>query len=311
VGSKPNHLGPVLNFACSGPTLVVFRVRKVVKIWPKKFSAILTRIDKNCNPNSVIMFRVQNGVIRTRFTTLPAPGLHWWFSGPKKSSKFDRNIFQPHWRETIRTAPQLVRVCFGCKTKYSEPDFQLCQLDAYSGGVQARKIWPKHFSIVLLGNDRNCTLNNVSIFRVPNWVVRARLWTLAAPGLLCWCSSPEMSSNSTNTFFSCTNRKQKNYTPKTVGMFWVQNQVIRVRFSTLPSPVVFGPEKVGKIWPKQFLAYWQKIIKILSKQYRFFSGAKPSHPGPVFNFNCSGGVWARKSRQNSTETFFSRTDGKW
>jgi len=30
--------------------------------------------------------------------------LLWWYSGPKKSSKFNRNIFQPSWQQTIRIA---------------------------------------------------------------------------------------------------------------------------------------------------------------------------------------------------------------
>jgi len=41
---------------------------------------------------------------------------------------------------------------------------------------------------------------------------------------------------------------------KGVGMIQVQNQVIRARFSALPAPVVFGPEKVGKIRSKYFSA---------------------------------------------------------
>jgi len=38
-----------------------------------------------------------------------------------------------------------------------------------------------------------------------------------------------------------------------MGMFWVQNRVIRVQFSTFPSLVVFGLEKVAKIRSKLFL----------------------------------------------------------
>jgi len=57
--------------------LVVLGPDKVVKNRSKHFSAILTTNDKNCTPNIVGMFKVQNQVIWARFSTLPAPGLLW------------------------------------------------------------------------------------------------------------------------------------------------------------------------------------------------------------------------------------------
>ena len=109
------------NFACSRPVPVVTRPEKVIKIRPQHSSDVLTGNNKNCTPNIRGMFRVQNGVIRARFSTSPAPCLFLWCLDPEKSSKFDWNIFQLYWRETIRTAPQTLWVCFGCKMESSEP----------------------------------------------------------------------------------------------------------------------------------------------------------------------------------------------
>jgi len=69
---------------------VVFGPGKVIKIRIKHFSAVLTGNDKNYTPNSVSVFRVQNQVIVLGFKIL----LLWWFLGPKKSSKYDQNIFR-------------------------------------------------------------------------------------------------------------------------------------------------------------------------------------------------------------------------
>jgi len=88
------------------PTLVVLVPEKVIKIQPKLFLAIVATNDKNYTPNYVGMFLLQNRVIRPRCSNLVASGLHWWYPGPERSSKFDPNIFQPYWRETIKTAPK-------------------------------------------------------------------------------------------------------------------------------------------------------------------------------------------------------------
>jgi len=83
-------------------------------------------------------------------------------------------------------------------------------------------------------------------------------------------------------------------------------------FSTFPTPVVPGPEKVVKTCPRPFLhVRMRNDKKCVPNRVDMFWVPKPSHPGPVFNFACSGGAWARKSCQNPIETNFSRIDGKW
>ena len=72
--------------------LVGLRPKNVVKSRPKQFSAILTTNDKNCTPNCLGMFFLQNRVIRARLSTLPSLGLLWWYPGLEKSSKLEQNI---------------------------------------------------------------------------------------------------------------------------------------------------------------------------------------------------------------------------
>jgi len=53
----------------------------------------------------------------------------------------------------------------------------------YCGGVppgKVVKIQLKRFSTVLTGNDKNCTLNRVGMFRVQNQLIRSRFFTLPA-----------------------------------------------------------------------------------------------------------------------------------
>jgi len=59
-----------------------------------------------------------------------------------------------------------------------------------------------------------------------------------------------------------------------MGMFWVQTRVIRVCFSTLPSPVVFGPEKVAKIRLNLFSAVLTKNDKYCTQTVRVCFGCK-------------------------------------
>jgi len=66
--------------------------------------------DKKCDLKSAGILQVQNRIIWDWFSTLPV----CWYSGFKKSSKFNRNFFQSYLWETIRTALQIVWVCFGC-----------------------------------------------------------------------------------------------------------------------------------------------------------------------------------------------------
>jgi len=89
----------------TSPAPVVCGPEKVIKSRPKHFSSILTGNDKNCTPNSVTVFRVQNRVIRTKFSTLLAKGLLRWCPASERSSKFYWNIFKSYWQEMIRTDP--------------------------------------------------------------------------------------------------------------------------------------------------------------------------------------------------------------
>jgi len=89
-GVKRIHPYPVYNFASFGPVLVVFGSGKIVKIGSKHLSAVMMGNDKNYTPISGGLFRVQNQVIRARFSTLLARGL----LGGVRAGKFDRNIFQ-------------------------------------------------------------------------------------------------------------------------------------------------------------------------------------------------------------------------
>jgi len=111
--------------------------------------------DKNCTPNSVGLFCVQNQVIRAWLSTLPARGLLWWCPDPEMSSKFGWNFFLQHWLKMIRTAP---KQC-GFKTESSDPIFNFtCSKPTLvvSGAVKVVEIWPKKFSVILL---RACTVD--------------------------------------------------------------------------------------------------------------------------------------------------------
>jgi len=130
--AKQGDPGPVYNFGCSRHVMVVSGPGKVVKIGPKHFSVVLMRNEKKCNPNIGGMFRVQNRVIRTRFSTLPAPGLFRWCPNLEKLSKLDRNIFQLYWWKTIRTVPKKCGYDSGIKRSHLGSIFNF----AYSWPVQ-------------------------------------------------------------------------------------------------------------------------------------------------------------------------------
>ena len=112
------------------------QTRKVVKIRPKDFSTVLTKKDKNCTRKSVVMFRLQTDSSRPDFQLC----LLLCYTVPKKSSKFDRNIFQLYWPKTIRAAPQTTWLCFCSKTEFSGPDFQLSLFRVCSGSTRTRKV---------------------------------------------------------------------------------------------------------------------------------------------------------------------------
>jgi len=120
--------------------------------------------------------------------------------------------------------------------------------------------------------------------------------------------------NLTKTVFSSTNENDKNYTPNSVGMFWVQNRVIRARFSTLRAPMVPGPGKDVKSRLKHFSTVVTENHKNCTQTVWVCFRCKNGSFGLGYQLSllraCSAGTRARKSLQQSTETLFSRTDGK-
>jgi len=153
LGAKRSHLDPISNFVSSRPVPVVFGPRKVVKIWLKHSSAILTENDKNHTPNSVVCFGCKIDSSVPDFQ----PFQLWCFPGPKKLSKFDRNIFLVYGQETMRTTPQIVCLCFGSKTYSSKLGFLSLSAPVVSVPRTVVEIQPKQFSVVLIGNDKKHT----------------------------------------------------------------------------------------------------------------------------------------------------------
>jgi len=198
-------------------------------------------------------------------------------------------------------------VCFGCKTESYGLDFQLSPLRWYRAPENVVKIRPNYFSTVLTGNDRNWTRNHVGMFRVPNVVIWAWFSTLATPVV----PGPEkVVKILSKHFFAILIGNDKNCTAKSVVCLGAIPSHLAL-FLTFPAPVVPVPEKVVKICPRPFLhVQMRNDKKWVPNRVGMFWVPKPSHPGPIFNFACSGGDYARKSRQNSTETGFSSTNGK-
>ena len=186
------------------------------------------------------------------------------------------------------------------------------------------KIWSKHFSTAVTENYKNCTPNSVGPARVvsgPKKVTKIR----------------------TKHFSAVLMGNNRNCTQKSLGMFWLQNRVIWVWFSTLPSSVVFRPEKVAKIRSKHFLAAvtrnyknctpnnvgsapmlssLAKVVKIRLYNFKSYRREmirtapqivwvwlwyKTKSSRPSFQLSllgaCSGGVRARKFCKNLTEIF--------
>jgi len=114
------------------------------KIWPKYFFAVLMLTKKHCTPNNVGIFRVQNRVIRARFSTLPLLSLFRWCSDPESHQNLTE-IFQPYYQETIRTAPETLWVCFECKTKSFMPGIQLFQLRCFLVPEKSSKVFRNIF----------------------------------------------------------------------------------------------------------------------------------------------------------------------
>jgi len=99
-------------------------------VWTRKshpsstetLSTVLSGNHRNCTPRPVwvsLWCRIDSLGPDFRVYLL------WCFPGPKKSSKFDRNIFQPYWQETVSTEPQTLWVCIESKTESYVPSNQL------------------------------------------------------------------------------------------------------------------------------------------------------------------------------------------
>jgi len=110
------------------------------------------------------------------------------------------------------------------------------------------KIRPKHFLVVLIRSDKNCTSKSVSMFWPLNRVISDRFSTLPTeidPG------AKKVIKIWPKHFSVILMGMDKNYVLNSVGKFRVQNQVIRAGFSTFYADVTW-PIKVVKIRPKHF-----------------------------------------------------------
>jgi len=138
------------------------------------------------------------------------------------------------------------------------------------------KIRPKHFLAVLIGNDKNCILNNIDMFRVQNRVIEARFSTLPAPVI------PEPQKGDkirAQHFFDVIMENDKNCTTISIGMFRALNRSV----STFATPV-------GPFLPVRM----RNNKKCNPNTVGMFRVSKRSHPGPIFNFAYQVGARAQK-----------------
>jgi len=106
------------------------------------------------------------------------------------------------------------------------------------------KIRQKHLSTVLTGNDKNHTWNSVDMFQVRNQVISVRFTTFPALVLF----GPEKVIKIRIKYFLVLRTgNNKNCTWNSVRIFWLQNRLIRDRFSSLPPAMMFVPGIVVKI----------------------------------------------------------------
>jgi len=138
-----------------------------------------------------------------------------------------------------------VWVSFGYQTESYGSDW------TFAAPRKLRQIRPKHYSIVVMGNSKNCTSKSMGMFWVQNRVIRVQFSTF--PSLVVF-GLEKVAKIWSKLFLVVLMGNDKNCTVNCVGIFQVQNQVMRARFSTLPPLVVFGLGKVIQIWPKYFSA---------------------------------------------------------
>ena len=168
------------------PTPVVFEPEKVVKIWLKYFSVVLTENDNNCRPNNAHMFRVQNWAIGAWFSTLLALVVF----GPRKVVKIQQISFSAILTRNDKNCTPNIVVYFESKLSHPSPNFNFaCSGPSLvvSRPENIAKIRPIHFLVVLTEIDKNCTQTTWVFFRLENWVIQGQFSTLPARNLLRWC----------------------------------------------------------------------------------------------------------------------------
>jgi len=103
---------------------------------------------------------------------------------------------------------------------------------------------------------------------------------------------------------------ERNCATNCIGMFQAPNILIQAKFSTLGAPVMPGLGKVVKIQPKHFFVVLIGNDKICTPKSVGMFRALNRVIGAVFNFSCSGGVRALKSREKLSEIVFTHKDEK-
>jgi len=138
------------------------------EMWPTKSKVIVNASAIGRDPNHWIE------VIWARFSTLPGPGLLRWFLSPKKSSKFDINIFSLTDKKQEEWHHKQCGYVSGEKLSHSGPISNFTFIEpamVVAGPEKVVKIQLKHCTTVLTGNDKNCTPVSVGMFRAQNRVI--------------------------------------------------------------------------------------------------------------------------------------------
>jgi len=211
----------------------------------KIFQSYWLQNDKNCVPDNVVTFRMQNRVIRARFSTFPAPVETW----PRKFIKIRSNYLSTLLIENDRNCT------INCMGTLVVPNvliwarFSTLAVPVMIGPRKVIKIRPKHFFAILMGNDNNCSPKSVGMFRALNRVIWVPISTFHTPVVL----GPETIVKICPRLFLPGRIKKGKKCAQIVWVYFnCQIGVIQARFSTLTAPVVLGPEKVVKIRPEHF-----------------------------------------------------------
>jgi len=139
----------------------------------KIFQSYWLQNDKNCVPDNVGIFRMQNRAIRARSSTFPAPVE----TRPGKVIKIRSNYLSTVLTENDRNC---TRNCVGTLVV---PNvliwawFSTLAAPVVTEPRKVIKIWSKHFFAILMENDENCTPKSVGMFRALNRVIWVSVWT--------------------------------------------------------------------------------------------------------------------------------------